>query len=103
MRGLANAASQDKLVRTNIGVFGALSLSMSCTLAPAFLLSLVCDAGAMNTGKSTLMNVLTQQETSIVDKHAGVTTDVKPAVMEFHRLGPVSDFFTRRESVALLR
>ena len=35
------------------------------------------------------MNLLTQQETSIVDAAPGTTADIKSAVMEIHALGPV--------------
>jgi [FeFe] hydrogenase H-cluster maturation GTPase HydF len=45
--------------------------------------------GRINAGKSTLMNLITQQETSLVDPHPGTTSDVKSAVMEIHSLGPV--------------
>jgi len=45
--------------------------------------------GRINAGKSTLMNVLTQQQTSIVDPTPGTTADIKAAVMEIHSLGPV--------------
>ncbi len=45
--------------------------------------------GRINAGKSTLMNLLTQQETSIVDAQPGTTADVKSSVMEIHSLGPV--------------
>jgi [FeFe] hydrogenase H-cluster maturation GTPase HydF len=45
--------------------------------------------GRINAGKSTLMNLLTQQETSIVDPTPGTTTDIRSAVMEIHSLGPV--------------
>src|SRR3989338_11128725 len=45
--------------------------------------------GAMNAGKSTLMNLLTQQETSIVDMTPGTTADTKVSLMEMHSLGPV--------------
>ncbi len=44
--------------------------------------------GRINAGKSTLMNLLTQQETSIVDPTPGTTADIKTAVMEIHSLGP---------------
>ena len=50
--------------------------------------------GRVNSGKSTLMNLLTQQETSIVDDTPGTTADVKVAVMEIHGLGPVRIFDT---------
>ena len=43
----------------------------------------------MNAGKSTLMNLLTQQNTSIVDSTPGTTADTKAALMEIHALGPV--------------
>ena len=33
--------------------------------------------GKMNSGKSSLMNLLTQQETSIVDETPGTTADTK--------------------------
>lgn len=45
--------------------------------------------GRINAGKSTLMNLLTMQETSIVDPAPGTTADIKSAVMEIHSLGPV--------------
>ena len=45
--------------------------------------------GRTNAGKSTLMNVLTQQQTSIVDPTPGTTADIKAALMEIHSLGPV--------------
>ncbi len=45
--------------------------------------------GKMNSGKSSLMNLLTQQETSIVDSTPGTTTDSKIALCEIHGLGPV--------------
>lgn len=45
--------------------------------------------GRINSGKSSLMNLLTQQETSIVDSAPGTTADIKSAVMEIHSLGPV--------------
>jgi len=40
------------------------------------------------------MNTITQQETSIVDKAAGTTADVKQALMEVHELGPIKLFDT---------
>ena len=45
--------------------------------------------GKMNSGKSSLMNLLTQQETSIVDPTPGTTADTKIALTEIHGLGPV--------------
>ncbi len=45
--------------------------------------------GRINAGKSTLMNLLTQQETSITDPAPGTTADIKSAIMEIHGLGPV--------------
>lgn len=59
------------VVRTNVGVLGA-----------------------MNAGKSTLMNVLTQQTTSIVDSTAGTTTDPRIATMEIHDIGAVKLYDT---------
>ena len=50
--------------------------------------------GVMNSGKSSLMNLITQQETSIVDSTAGTTADTKTALFEFHGLGPVRLFDT---------
>eukprot|EP00123_Amoebidium_parasiticum_P018355 comp24177_c0_seq5/m.44229 comp24177_c0_seq5/g.44229 ORF comp24177_c0_seq5/g.44229 comp24177_c0_seq5/m.44229 type:complete len:649 (-) comp24177_c0_seq5:19-1965(-) len=50
--------------------------------------------GAMNAGKSTLMNRITRQETSIVDSTPGTTADTKIALMELHDLGPVKLFDT---------
>ena len=48
----------------------------------------------MNSGKSSVMNLLTQQETSIVDSKAGTTADTKIALQEIHGLGPVKLFDT---------
>lgn len=45
--------------------------------------------GKMNSGKSSLMNLITQQETSIVDPSPGTTADTKITLMELHGLGPV--------------
>ena len=50
--------------------------------------------GRVNSGKSTLMNLLTQHKTSIVDSTPGTTADVKTTVMEIHELGPVKIFDT---------
>jgi [FeFe] hydrogenase H-cluster maturation GTPase HydF len=50
--------------------------------------------GKMNSGKSSLMNLITQQETSIVDVTPGTTSDTKIAMMELHGLGPVKLFDT---------
>jgi len=45
--------------------------------------------GTMNAGKSTLMNLITQQESSIVDATPGTTADTRVALMELHGIGPV--------------
>jgi [FeFe] hydrogenase H-cluster maturation GTPase HydF len=50
--------------------------------------------GRMNSGKSSIMNMLTQQETSIVDPTPGTTADTKIALQEIHGLGPVRLFDT---------
>ena len=50
--------------------------------------------GKMNSGKSSIMNMLTQQETSIVDPTPGTTADTKIALQEIHGLGPVKLFDT---------
>jgi small GTP-binding protein len=50
--------------------------------------------GKMNSGKSSIMNLLTQQETSIVDPTPGTTADTKIALQEIHGLGPVKLFDT---------
>jgi len=50
--------------------------------------------GIMNAGKSTLMNSITRQETSIVDSTPGTTADVKVTLMELHDIGPVKLFDT---------
>ncbi|HBM16266.1 MAG TPA: hypothetical protein DD381_08010 [Lentisphaeria bacterium] len=50
--------------------------------------------GRMNAGKSSVMNLLTQSETSIVDSTPGTTADTKIALMELHGLGPVKIFDT---------
>ena len=59
--------------------------------------------GRMNCGKSSLMNLLTQQPTSIVDPTPGTTADTKIALQEIHGLGPVKLFDTagRDEAGAL--
>ena len=44
--------------------------------------------GFMNAGKSSLMNAITQQPTSIVDNYPGTTADTKIALMEIHKIGP---------------
>lgn len=48
----------------------------------------------MNAGKSSLMNLLTQQECSITDSTPGTTTDTKLSFMELHGLGPIKLFDT---------
>ena len=50
--------------------------------------------GKMNAGKSSIMNLLTQQTTSIVDPTPGTTSDTKVALQEIHGLGPVKLFDT---------
>ena len=50
--------------------------------------------GKVNSGKSSLMNLLTQQETSIVDPKPGTTADTKVALCEIHGMGPVKLFDT---------
>src|SRR3989338_2439994 len=50
--------------------------------------------GKMNSGKSSVMNLLTQQETSIVDAKAGTTADTKIALQEIHGIGPVKLYDT---------
>ncbi|MCX6222849.1 MAG: GTP-binding protein [Bacteroidia bacterium] len=45
--------------------------------------------GAMNAGKSSLMNLITQQESSIVDASPGTTADTRVTLMELHGIGPV--------------
>ena len=48
----------------------------------------------MNAGKSTIMNLLTQKESSIVDNTPGTTADTKQVLMEIHGIGPVKLFDT---------
>lgn len=50
--------------------------------------------GKMNSGKSSLMNLLTQQETSITDSTPGTTADTKIAMQEIHGMGPVKLYDT---------
>jgi len=50
--------------------------------------------GRVNVGKSTIMNLLTQQECSIVDVKPGTTADIKSMPAEIHGLGPVNLFDT---------
>jgi len=48
----------------------------------------------MNSGKSSVMNLLTQQATSIVDATPGTTADTKIALQEIHGMGPAKLFDT---------
>jgi len=50
--------------------------------------------GVMNAGKSSVMNLITQQETSIVDSHPGTTADTKISLHEIHGIGPLRIFDT---------
>jgi [FeFe] hydrogenase H-cluster maturation GTPase HydF len=50
--------------------------------------------GRTNVGKSSLMNFMTNQNTSIVSKIAGTTTDVVHKQMELNPLGPITLFDT---------
>jgi [FeFe] hydrogenase H-cluster maturation GTPase HydF len=50
--------------------------------------------GRMNTGKSSIMNLITQQGTSIVDSTPGTTADTKISLHEIHGIGPVKIFDT---------
>lgn len=50
--------------------------------------------GKMNSGKSSIMNLLTQQQTSIVDAKPGTTADTKITLQEIHGMGPVKLFDT---------
>ncbi|KPK32771.1 MAG: hypothetical protein AMS24_03225 [Chlamydiae bacterium SM23_39] len=50
--------------------------------------------GAVNVGKSTLMNIITQQTSSLVDKKPGTTADIKKELIELHNIGPVKLFDT---------
>ncbi|MCK9555774.1 50S ribosome-binding GTPase [bacterium] len=50
--------------------------------------------GKMNSGKSSVMNLITQQETSIVDSTPGTTSDTKNSLFEIHGVGPVKLFDT---------
>ncbi len=45
--------------------------------------------GRRNVGKSTILNIITGQETSIVSDFAGTTTDNVQKNMEIHEIGPV--------------
>lgn len=44
--------------------------------------------GFMNAGKSSVMNAVTKQPTSIIDDTPGTTADTKIALMEIHKIGP---------------
>jgi len=50
--------------------------------------------GKMNVGKSSVMNLLTQQNTSLVDATPGTTADTKISLLEIHGIGPVKLFDT---------
>jgi predicted GTPase len=58
------------------------------------LTSLALTIFILYTGKSTLINRITRQETSIVDSTPGTTADVKVALMELHDVGPSKLFDT---------
>ena len=45
--------------------------------------------GKVNAGKSSFLNLMTGQNTSIVSNIAGTTTDTVEKAQEFHPLGPV--------------
>ncbi len=50
--------------------------------------------GRMNAGKSSVMNLITQSDTSIVDPTPGTTADTKVTLMELHGIGPIKLFDT---------
>ncbi len=50
--------------------------------------------GKMNSGKSSLVNLLSQQEASIVDETPGTTADTRVINQELHGMGPVSFYDT---------
>lgn len=56
---------------------------------PAALRRHVVIIGKTNTGKSTIFNALTQQQTSIVSPQAGTTTDPVSKAMELIPFGPI--------------
>ncbi|CAM9301748.1 unnamed protein product, partial [Discosporangium mesarthrocarpum] len=83
-RGMRFCAPQMSTESSSIGINK--SISMMRTNIGFF--------GDMNAGKSTLMNSITQQSTSVVDSTPGTTTDTKISTMELHGLGPVKLFDT---------
>ncbi len=70
-------------------VFSLLNLLLNCESAAMTEREIIGIFGKMNSGKSSLMNLITQQETSIVDPTPGTTADTKITLMELHGLGPV--------------
>ncbi|MGM0568680.1 MAG: GTPase [Elusimicrobiota bacterium] len=50
--------------------------------------------GKMNSGKSSLLNLVSMQEASIVDKTPGTTADTKLLKQEIHGMGPVCFYDT---------
>ncbi len=50
--------------------------------------------GRMNAGKSSVMNLVTQQAASIVDATPGTTADTRTLLHEIHGIGPVRLFDT---------
>ena len=70
----------------NVGVTGS---AVGTTMAVLVERDHIGIFGKMNAGKSTVMNLLTQQESSIVDSQPGTTADTKVTLMEIHGIGPV--------------
>ncbi|NCC65052.1 MAG: [FeFe] hydrogenase H-cluster maturation GTPase HydF, partial [Spirochaetia bacterium] len=56
---------------------------------PSSLLLRIGICGRTNTGKSSLLNMITRQQTSITSPFAGTTTDVVSKRMEISPIGPV--------------
>lgn len=62
---------------------------MNYNLPPKSTLFTIGIFGSVNAGKSSLINVITKQNISLVSSVAGTTTDIKEKAMELFPIGPV--------------
>ena len=67
---------------------------MNSPIAPYGVRVVICLIGRRNTGKSSLINALTEQEVSIVSEQPGTTTDPVAKAYELLPFGPVTFYDT---------